>query len=89
MINELAYSVSWWMRRNGLERKDERGIVFFGYSVFCLSESSVDPAIGAPWNMESIPLGSTEFCILPIELFRSIGVTAILPGETIPQGFGF
>jgi len=30
MINELAYSASWWMRRNGLERKDERGIVFFG-----------------------------------------------------------
>ena len=49
-------------------------IAFFGHSVFCLSEGSVDPAIGAPWNMESIPLGSTEFCILPIELFRSIGV---------------
>ena len=64
-------------------------IGFFGHSVFCLSEGSVDPAIGAPWNMESIPLGSTEFCILPIELFRSIGVTVILPGETIPQGFGF
>jgi hypothetical protein len=42
-------------------------IGFFGHSVFCLSEGSVDPAIGAPWNMESIPLGSTEFCILPIE----------------------
>ena len=30
MINELAYSASWWIRRNGLERKDESGIVFFG-----------------------------------------------------------
>jgi len=45
-------------------------IGFFGHSVFCLSEGSVDPAIGALWNMESIPLGSTEFCILPIELLR-------------------
>ena len=31
----------------------------------------------ALWNMESIPLGSTEFCILPIELFRSIWVISL------------
>ena len=30
MINELGYSASWWIRRNGLERKEERIIVFFG-----------------------------------------------------------
>ena len=48
-------------------------IGFFGYSVFCLSEGSVDPAIGTPWNMQSIPLGSNEFCILPIELLAQLG----------------
>ncbi len=57
-----------------LTRGEVIDIGFFSHSVYCLSESSVDPAIGAPWNTESIPLGSTEFCILPIELFRSIGV---------------